>query len=241
MKLYLGCMTDRGNYREKNQDRIMCARKQVGEELLAVSCVCDGIGSFEQSEIASGMMVEGITKWFDGVVQYYPNVLDRDGLVEDLEITIRELNELIHEYRQNHQIAIGCTMSLMFWVNNEYFVYHVGDSRIYRVRDMLFQMTQDEVLLRQQDGREKTLLVNYIGKSSELCLNRQRGMADHGDMFVLGTDGLCSELIYEDVSDLPRHINSDDAVVMTCKYLIDLVLSRGVTDNVSCAIVQVKE
>lgn len=231
----IGCITDRGNYRTKNQDRIMCKREQKGDNVLAVACVCDGIGSFEMSEIASEMMIDGISAWFEGVVKYYPGVMNKDRLTDDLELTVQELNELIYEYRENHHVDIGCTMSLMLIMDSEYYILHVGDSKIYCLRDTFFKMTQDEVVLKLVDGKEKTLLANYIGKRSSLRMNRQYGTVHSGDLYMLGSDGLFKKLSQGDVRS--EFGNAD--VEEMCRRLVVMVLERGEKDNVSCGILQV--
>lgn len=241
MKLNMGCVTDRGNYRNKNQDRIMCERKAVGNHILAVACVCDGIGSFTDSEIASQMITSGIKNWFEGIVPYYQKAMGKMEIIEDLEFTIRELNELVYEYRTENRGNIGCTMSLMLIIDWEYWIFHVGDSRIYHLRDMLLKMTKDEVVLRQVNGKDKTFLVNYVGKDSTLALNRQRGQVKDGDVFILGTDGLYKKLTYADVNGVVDRLNQDHEIDALCSRLVALVLDRGERDNVSCAVLKLTE
>lgn len=238
MKLNLGCVTEKGDFRSKNQDRIMCKRGEKDGHLLAVACVCDGIGSLSESEMASQMMVDGIENWFDGAIRYYPKVMDREQLIDDLKFTICELNELIYEQREK---SLGCTMSLIMLVDLEYWIFHVGDSCICCLRDMLFKMTQDEVVLRNINGRDKAFLINYIGKDKQLSLNMQHGKIYEQEIFVLGTDGLYKKLTYEDVQGIFEPLSKDDEVESACRKLIDLVMERGETDNISCAVLKVVE
>jgi len=217
----------------------MCKRELLGEHVLAVACVCDGIGSFADSEIASGMMKDGISEWFDGITKYFPHVMDKRGLIEDLDITLQELNELVYEMRTDKGMQVGCTMSLLLMIDYEYFIYHVGDSRVYCFKDKLIQLTQDEVILKQVNGKGKTLLVNYVGKNRVLSVNKQYGRANRGDMFILGSDGLYELMTFEDIYDLKQYTTNDEGTQKVCRILISLVLSRGEKDNVSCAILQV--
>ena len=57
-----------------------------------MGCVCDGIGSFAQSEIAAEMIRVGIERWFLGMEPLYPENIDEESLLDDLDMTIRELN-----------------------------------------------------------------------------------------------------------------------------------------------------
>lgn len=239
MNLNLGCVTDTGKYRNKNQDRVICQSRQINNEILAVTCICDGIGSFRDSEIASEMVINGINIWFGGIVKFYPQVMSKEELIDDLEFTIRELNELVCEYAEEKQSNIGCTMSLMLMINFEYYIFHVGDSRIYCVRNRLIQLTHDEVTIKLVNGREKNLLANYIGKSKALAIYKQSGTAQTGDVFISGSDGLYKKFTYEDVKDVSMKLQSDEAVEKVCRNLIQLVLARGEKDNISCSIIRV--
>ena len=67
-----------------------------------MGCVCDGIGSFAQSEIAAEMIRVGIERWFLGMEPLYPENIDEESLIDDLDMTIRELNELIWIYRKEN-------------------------------------------------------------------------------------------------------------------------------------------
>lgn len=238
MKLNLGCVTEKGSFRNKNQDCIICKRKILENHVVAVACVCDGIGSFSESEIASQMIIKGISDWFDGIMRYFPKAIDIKQLVDDLEFTIRELNELVYEDSRQRDSGIGCTMSLLLIINGEYWVFHVGDSRIYCLRDMLYKMTQDEVVLKHVNGKDKTFLVNYIGKDRSLILNRYHGCTHKEEMFILGTDGLYKKLTYEDVKDWFEVLDCDETIERFCNELVALMIKRGEKDNISCAVLK---
>lgn len=239
MKICTGCLTERGNYRKKNQDSAVCCVKREGKELLAVACVCDGIGSLAQSEIASSMITEGISRWFSGVSILFPKVMNKDVLVDDLEMTLRELNELIIYYQKESGNLIGCTMSLLLIAGYYYYVFHVGDSRIYRVGEKVQQLTSDEVTLIEENGRLKTLLANYFGKSEDLQLNRIDGELQKGMCFLLGTDGLFKKLPKEELGIKIGWFKSDRQAQRKCEELFQRVINLGERDNVSCILVNV--
>ncbi len=239
--LKFGYATDRGSFRTKNQDRILCARTSIRGHLVGVSCICDGIGSFSESEIASQMIVKGIKKWFDEAVPYYPEVMNKVQLIEDLEFTIRELNELVFEHNRKNRNPIGCTMSLIFILDREYWIFHVGDSRIYCLRHMLKKMTQDEIILKQINGKEKTFLINYIGKKENISIQKNTGFIQNGDVFILGTDGLYKKLTCIDIQELSKYMINDEEIKKICKYLISKIRGRGEMDNISCVVLKVAE
>ena len=151
---------------------------------MAAACICDGIGSYEYSEIASEMVTEGITLWFNSILDRRLKGLTEDSLVEDFEATIRELNELVYERQIREQISLGCTMSVLLLVNRNYYVFHVGDSRIYLLNDSFNQITHDEVSVAEVNGVLKHRLTNCMGKEKNLWVNRLNGVAESGDIFI---------------------------------------------------------
>lgn len=241
MKKYAGYLSVKGNYREKNQDRACCLSSSKKGTLFTVGCVCDGIGSFAQSEIASEMVREGIERWFLGMEELYPENIDEESLLDDLDMTIRELNELIWDYRKENGIDIGCTMSLLVVLDGKYHVFHVGDSKIILVDDAISQITRDEVAVVERDGKLKTLLANFMGKSDELWMNRSSGDLKPGETFLIGSDGLFKKLREDVLGDVlsRKKIQSDAEAGTVVEYLIRHVMEMGEKDNISGVLIRI--
>lgn len=240
MKTIIGCATNQGRYREKNQDSVICLKGFLGNRELGVACVCDGIGSLKNSEVAANMMTEGITRWFNGIIESYPKDIVKEEIWEDLEMTIQELNEIIWDYRKNRNQDIGCTMSLVFMIENQYHIFHVGDSRIYILKDKLFQLTIDDIVEKEVNGKAKKLLSNYIGKQSELLISKLQGNIYKNDLFFVASDGVYKRLQMNDLM-LLKFINQDKCMLRECHNLLDIIMERGEKDNLSCAIILFRE
>lgn len=234
-RLLSGCQSIKGNYREKNQDRALCMTTGSRDKIFAVACVCDGIGSFEMSELASKLVTDGVRNWFVNMENRYHTLSQRD-ILDDMEETVYELNELVFEYQEEHHVTIGCTMSLMLVMNMKYFIFHVGDSRIYAVDDRMYQLTVDEVVQKKKDGRIKSYLSNYMGKTKKLWLNKGEGSIHAGNLYILGTDGLFKNLVYEDIVSLCTRVHSQKDIEELNNRIVQLVLTRGERDNVSCVL-----
>ena len=224
MRKYAGCLSVKGNYRKKNQDRACCLSSSKKGILFAVGCVCDGIGSFAQSEIAAEMIRVGIERWFLGMEPLYPENIDEESLIDDLDMTIRELNELIWIYR-----------------NEKYHVFHVGDSKILLIDDCVSQITKDEVSVVERDGKLKTLLANFMGKVEELWMNQSSGSLVPGETFLVGSDGLFKRLREDILFDVIRrkNVQSDTEAEDVLKYLIRNVMEMGEKDNISGVLVRI--
>lgn len=241
MKVYAGCLSVKGNYREKNQDRACYLNQSRNGSLFAVGCVCDGIGSFDQSEIASEMIREGIERWFLGMGKLYPEKIDEESLLDDLDMTIRELNELIWDFRKKNGIDIGCTMSLLLLLNDRYHVFHVGDSKILQLDGQILQITRDEVSVVEREGKLRTLLANFMGKSNELWLNQSSGSLEPEETFLIGSDGLFKRLGEDVLLDIvcSTRVRNDAGAEKMLEQLIRHVIDREEKDNISGVLLRI--
>lgn len=237
-KLISGCATDKGIIHEKNQDRIVCHTGRIARGIFLVACVCDGIGSYEYSEIASEMVVKGITLWFQSVADQRLENLTEQEIVEDFSETVQELNELVWERRKQEQFDMGCTMSALLVVNYNYYIFHVGDSRIYLIDDSVCQLTRDEVVCLEEQGKIKKKLSNCIGKNRELWLNRLSGFLMPGNTLLFGSDGLFKKLDETSMYERMRKIYTDAQAQRLCEEWIREVEQLGERDNISCGIIK---
>lgn len=233
-KIISGCHSDQGPVRRKNQDRVFCRSSDRKHRFFSCACVCDGVGSLADSEVSSQIMTDGIALWYDGMLDMV-NTMDTADILEDLEATIQELNEIVWERRQNKE-DIGCTMSLMMLLDSTYYIFHVGDSSIYCIRENLYRLTPEEVTVRVKDGVAKKYLANYIGKERELWLNKGSGDIEKGDIYMLGSDGFCEFTEYRDYDDNRRLMTNSRRMEKLCEELVDYSIARGSTDNVTCAL-----
>ena len=106
------------------------------------------------------------------------------------------------------------------------------------MEDRLVQLTQDDVVHRQKNGREKNYLINYIGKSEQISISKGNGKTENGAVYIVCSDGLYKHLKYEDVSCLCQ-IDSDKGIEKISQSLIFLMMERGEKDNISCAVLKV--
>lgn len=239
MRIIGGFESTVGNYRGKNQDRVLCLTDCQRTHNLSVGCICDGIGSLENSEIASTIVTEGIKDWYHDIsIAISEKKITEEDVIRDLDNIISELNQTVWEYTRNTGEYIGCTMSLILLYDNGFYVFHVGDSRIIHVRDIVTQITQDEVTMTMSNGKVKGKLANYIGKDKKLWVNRFCGELLEGDSFMLGSDGLFSYLDVERLKTEFSSLKTEAQVQKGTENLVEEALKNGSKDNVSCVILR---
>ena len=134
-------------------------------------------------------------------------------------------------------------------VKGKYYIAHVGDSRIYKYKKGLEQLTEDHslVALKVKKGemtleeskvsKEKNILLQCIGIRPDIEIYNKIGSIKDGDKFILCSDGFSNRLQDIEICDL---FNYEDRGI-SLKETIDLVKSRGERDNISAIVLDVEK
>lgn len=243
MRLNGGCATCIGNVREINQDTIVFRSFGCGGHYFAILAVCDGIGGLEHGEIASAMLKEGINQWFDGIVRWLDvRTVEEEILYAHLKDAAEDWNQTVYEHQRENGIRMGTTMSFLMIVRDRYFILQVGDSRVYRYRNAeLLQLTEDDSVSRMKNGKMKLYLNNYMGKADELWFSSVSGTVEAGDFFFVCSDGLYHKMHLEDAREACREVCQGQTIEAVCQKLIDKMMKRGESDNISVGIIAAEE
>lgn len=170
-----------------NQDSLALCQLVVRRKRCFMGVVCDGIGSFARAEEASGFVTEELVNWFfrDGVRLLGKRNSKRRILNAGKRELFRIHQSLCDYWKQQR---IGTTLSLFILRGQRYYLWNVGDSRIYRgKRNQKSQLlTVDDV----QDGR----LTRGIGSFSWQGVYVRSGRVKRGEGILLCSDGFYRDL-----------------------------------------------
>lgn len=144
---------------------------------------------------------------------------------------------------------MGTTVVVLIIHENRFTILWAGDSRVYRYRNhALQQLTRDHSqvndmldsgLLAEEEAEDHPLanvITRAIGASQTLHLDRVDGEIQHGDIFMLCSDGLNKELSDQEIS---AFFSSGDVDEIN-KALIHSALVRGAQDNITAISVRVE-
>jgi PPM family protein phosphatase len=240
-------LTDVGCQREVNED---CGRfTQPGDsELLArkglLLIVADGMGGHSAGEVASNLAVDCISRI------YYDDPRDPSVALID---AFHEANRQIFETAQTDEglRGMGTTCTALVLQNGSALAAHVGDSRLYLVRDgQIYLMTEDHSAVMEMVKRglislegarhhpDKNIILRALGSQPEVEVSswEQPFPLRDGDAFLLCSDGLY---------DLVEDAEIKEAVLSTtphlaCENLIALAKERGGHENVTVGIVSLR-
>ncbi len=128
-----------------------------------------------------------------------------------------------------------CTFSALIFKSTTAHLFHVGDSRIYRLSDdQLEQLTEDH---RHWINQQDNYLSRAMGIKPDLEIDYQSLPLHQGDYFILATDGVYEFIDQETMTGLiERHQDSlDDAA----KHIVDHALTQGSDDNLTIQIIRI--
>lgn len=172
--------TDIGTTKDTNQDSILVKHGQYsgGEVLMAI--VCDGMGGLSKGELASATVIRAFDKWFDEELPYELEELDLHVISGKWNLMLKDLNVKLIEYSRNENITMGTTFTGILFVNNQYVISHVGDTRVYRLDNSITQLTNDQTFVAREikkgtmtveqakNDKRRNMLLQCVGASDTL-------------------------------------------------------------------------
>lgn len=217
----------------RNEDSIAIHIPQ-GAQLTAkgiVVAIADGVSAAEAGREASEIAVKGF------VSDYY-STPDSWSVKQSAHKVLIALNRWLFGQGQKFLEAekgYVTTFSSVIFKSRSAYVFHVGDSRIYRLRDgVLKQLTRDHVA---RISAEQCYLARALGIDVNLDIDFRTLDLQVGDLFLLTTDGVHEKIEPRLLQQLVMDGRADLDTLAAA--LIQTALDNGSTDNVSCQLVQV--
>lgn len=224
--------TDVGKVRANNQDAPIVSEK------LRLYGVADGMGGHKGGEVASTSARDNLLRELEGKT---PSVAALSGAIE-------EVNRQIY-HQQEHDDALtgmGTTLSVLWMSDNFVYIGHVGDSRVYLLRDGEFkQMTLDHSLVEQlvregvlteeeaQNHPMRNIITRAIGTDESVEVDVVVEERRKGDLWLACSDGLHGLVDDRQMRDALRQYAPEKAADVLLKAALD----AGGRDNVTLVIV----
>ena len=237
MKVSIGQYSDKGR-KETNQDfhgAYIPLEPQLSAKGVAIA-LADGISSSTVSHIASEAAIKGF-------LEDYFCTSETWSVKKSAQRVLTAANSWLHaqtrhsQHRYDEGRGYVCTLSALVVKSATAHIFHVGDSRVYRVRGAVLEpLTTDHRLRVSEDT---TYLARAMGMSAQLEIDYQAAPVEQGDMFLLATDGVYE---YMNAGFAIRVISEHtDNLDTAAKAIADEAYRRGSTDNLTVQIVRVDE
>lgn len=216
-----------GKVRHNNEDSLIVIEPET-------FVVADGMGGASAGEVASQMLVEAVKNFLSKTpAPWNENILAQAIILAN--------DKILDTARRNDEYSgMGTTATILSLDGTQAYVAHVGDSRLYRLRQNFFeQMTKDhsyvETLVKRgeltvEEARVhpmKNVLTQAVGAVANLKIDTAHFPIEHGDVFLLCTDGLTNMVDDATVAKILQNASEP------ADALIDAALAGGGKDNVT--------
>ncbi len=245
-------LTDPGKQRQNNEDAIFI--DDQGKFLL----LADGMGGQRNGALASSLVINAVNR------QFMPEIVDQQltditesegvpteisGLCSVIESAVFEANQMLYQANckesESKYDFMGTTLAGLYLAPSGYIItFHIGDSRIYRLRNGdLTRMSRDHSLYQEwldngQIGKQpkKNILTRAIGFGDYVQPDTHYSKYARNDVYLLCSDGLTNMLPERRIEAvLSQRSNAADSAEVLVKEAND----AGGADNVSVVLCRI--
>ena len=232
-----------GQVRGENEDCL------VTKPNLGIAVIADGMGGHQAGEVASRMAVDLITSHFETP----PDAAtppDGNTIARAIQLANTAIFDAANT-RPDYQ-GMGSTVVVALFSGDHLFIGHVGDSRMYRLRNhTLTQLTKDHSVVQElvnrglftpEEARQsmaKNLVTRALGTDSVIDVEITDTIAHPGDTFLLCSDGLTDVVSDSQISEILDTAGTN--INAAASRLVECANAQGGPDNISVVLAHLGE
>ncbi|HEX4086777.1 MAG TPA: protein kinase [Chthoniobacteraceae bacterium] len=246
MELKVFSLSSKGPVRPKNEDYAGFwepAEPDERQSRGSIAIIADGVGGHGRGDIASRLAVETAIHKFQ---ECSPDMAAK-AILRDIFFAA---NIALYDSGENESKAtrMATTMNVCIFKGRDIHVGHVGDSRLYLVRqEEIKKLTQDHSmtglqlklrLMTEMEARGshlRSMLTRSVGVEPIVRFDYKRVTVMQHDRYLQCTDGLYCFMNDGEIAEGVDRLNLDEV----CPYLVNLAERRGADDNLTAQLVHV--
>lgn len=237
--------SDRGLVREVNEDSYDIISGCPGN--LAAFIIADGMGGHNSGEIASKLAVDFASSHISQAPEQFSR---EEDIVPALKSIMEKANAYVYKYSMEHEdnFGMGTTLIIAVICQNKLYIGHVGDSRVYLIRDgKIEQLTTDhsyiEELIRNgsltreeaQSHPSRNVITRALGCLEDVQIDTYTYDIQQDDLILMCTDGLTNKLEESEITDI---VLGADCLESACDKLVDKANEKGGEDNITVILIK---
>jgi protein phosphatase len=225
-----------------NEDSYGIKQQEINQTNILLAAVADGMGGMAQGELASQIAIQTFLE-----TPFNFDLSNSDSQKNWLLETFNNANQNI-----NQEVAEGgTTLSVILAVNNQLMISHVGDSRIYLIRnEEIIQLSEDHSLVNMLvasgqitdeeslDHPDRNVLIKSLGAKSVLSAGYVQNISkntdklsltlEDNDLIILCSDGVWDLITNQEFIELFAYENNLNLAI---NKAIGIILEKGAFDN----------
>lgn len=224
----------------------------------ALILLCDGMGGYEAGEVAAALAIAEMRKFlldqpmFAGLVGREPGPFDLAEAQKLFDAALRHANREVFTASRTGRgkRGMGCTAEAVYVDHRHVVAGHVGDSRVYHLRDgRLVQLTRDQTLVNRlvelgqisaaeaEHHPRKNELQQAIGGQPDVTPEVRTARLKRGDWVLVCSDGLTNHIEGPELEKMLTREASGSAEE-AARRLLNLANLRGASDNATVVVVR---
>jgi serine/threonine protein phosphatase PrpC len=219
----------------KPQNEDACGVRCPEEPLLTTkgiaAVIADGMSGSDAGKEASEACVSGFLN------DYYSTPESWTVKTSSHKI-LSALNHWLHGTGQREYGSykgMVTTISTLVFKSNTAYLFHVGDTRIYRLRNNDLQLLTQDHRITVEKG--KTYLARAMGIQLHLDIDYKKVSLESNDIFIMLTDGVFEFITDKDIKTIVNNNNTD--LTKAADNIIELAEKHNSDDNLTCQIIRV--
>ncbi len=239
-KVRFGVKSDRGKVREINEDSYNVI---VGYPGIPVSfIIADGMGGHNSGEVASKAAVDSASKY----ILESPKVLsEAEDILQVIKEVMEDANKYVFKKSLESEVDFGMGTTLIVAVvhDKKLFIGHVGDSRVYMLRDHgIDRLTEDHSFIEElikngtltreeaENHPNKNVITRALGCAENIQIDTYSYDLRDDDICIMCTDGLTNMLSEAEIKEI---IEVNEDLELTCEKLVAEANKKGGEDNIT--------
>lgn len=233
--------TDIGRVRDMNQDYYYISNET---DEIKIFILADGMGGYKGGEIASQLATISAKSYIESNFNKIEHT--KEEILKLVKSAAEYANMVVYEKSKEIKEleGMGTTLEIVIIYQNRAYIGHVGDSRVYRIRDQFMRkLTNDHSYVQKlvKDGKitkeeaeqhpKKNMLMKALGCTAFLEPDVMVKGFQKNDILLMCSDGLTNMVSNEEIYNIVKK----DAYVAT-KDLVDLANENGGIDNITVII-----
>ena len=207
--------------------------------------VADGVGGAHAGDLAS----RSALKFINASIREYSKKF-KGSPIDFLRKVIEAGNKIVFEMGQKKNRQMASTVAIMLLQDNYALLGHVGDSRIYVVRNgHISQLTRDhskleelkdknpDMALNSNNFADRHVITKALGVSRFISPDIQKVFLKNDDVFIICTDGIYRHHTENDLlTTVKNNINNPNEI---CRTLKETCYRKGAKDNLTAVVLKI--
>ena len=242
LQLCIGGFSSKG-LKDENQDAFAAIVPQSHELRAkgAVAAIADGLSSANKAADASQLAVTQFIQEYLATPETWSTQKSAAKVLTSLNNWLYSQSDFVEGLADENSPQWLTTFSALIAKSNTGYIFHVGDTRITKYRNLQLEViTRDHN--RKQIGQQ-ALLTRALGADNRLEVDVHQVDLQSGDLYMLSCDGVHDHItkpVFKTLFDaLPVSPEKGDLEALSIE-IVNTALEQGSNDNLTCLLVYVK-